>query len=128
VDTVKRLKRMGVRISIDDFGTGYSSLSYLRRFPVDTLKVDRSLIRGVDTDANSAAITAAIAAMAKGLEVDPLAEGVESVGQRDVLTRQGFSRMQGYLFGKPVPTDEFALSLDLSRAMLTPILPIEESR
>jgi diguanylate cyclase (GGDEF)-like protein len=128
VDTVKRLKRMGVRISIDDFGTGYSSLSYLRRFPVDTLKVDRSLIRGVDTDANSAAITAAIAAMAKGLEVDPLAEGVESAGQRDVLTRQGFSRMQGYLFGKPVPTDEFALSLDQSRAMLTPILPIEESR
>jgi diguanylate cyclase (GGDEF)-like protein len=128
VDTVKRLKRMGVRISIDDFGTGYSSLSYLRRFPVDTLKVDRSLIRGVDIDANSAAITAAIAAMAKGLEVDPLAEGVESAGQRDVLTRQGFSRMQGYLFGKPVPTDEFALSLDQSRAMLTPILPIEESR
>ncbi len=129
VDTVRRLKRMGVRISIDDFGTGYSSLSYLRRFPVDTLKVDRSLIRGVDTDANSAAITAAIAAMAKGLEVDPLAEGVESAGQRDVLTRQGFCRMQGYLFGKPVPTDEFALGLDLSQTPLPPmpILPVEES-
>jgi diguanylate cyclase (GGDEF)-like protein len=126
VDTLKRLKRMGVRISIDDFGTGYSSLSYLRRFPVDTLKVDRSLIRGVDTDANSAAITAAIAAMSKGLEVDPLAEGVESAGQRDVLARQGFCRMQGYLFGKPVPTEDFPMELDPS---LTPTtnLTLEES-
>ncbi|MGH7525264.1 MAG: putative bifunctional diguanylate cyclase/phosphodiesterase, partial [Gemmatimonadales bacterium] len=107
VDMLRRLKEFGVRISIDDFGTGYSSLSYLRRFPVDTLKIDRSLIRGVDTDTNSAAITAAIAAMARGLRVDPLAEGVESAGQRDVLIRQGFHRMQGYLFGKPVPIEEF---------------------
>jgi len=128
VDTVKRLKRMGVRISIDDFGTGYSSLSYLRRFPVDTLKVDRSLIRGVDTDPNSAAITAAIAAMAKGLEVEPLAEGVESAGQREVLTRQGFSRMQGYLFGKPVAPEEFSLGLDLGPVASAASLPVEESR
>ena len=108
-----RLRGLGLRISIDDFGTGYSSLSYLRRFPVDTLKIDRSLVRGVDHDPSSAAITAAIAAMAKGLQVEALAEGVESEGQRDVLRRQGYQRMQGYLFGKPVPVEEFSTSAAL---------------
>jgi EAL domain-containing protein (putative c-di-GMP-specific phosphodiesterase class I) len=117
VDTLRRLKAMGLRISIDDFGTGYSSLSYLRRFPVDTLKMDRSLVRGVDVDPNSAAITAAVAAMAKGLEVEPLAEGVETLGQREVLRRQGFQRMQGYLFGKPVPVEELtALELPVDKS------------
>jgi len=109
--TLRRIKELGVRIAIDDFGTGYSSLNYLRRFQVDTLKIDRSLIRGVETDGNSAAVTAAIAALARGLQVTPLAEGVESAGQRDVLCRQGFSCMQGYLFGKPVPVEEFTTAL-----------------
>jgi diguanylate cyclase (GGDEF)-like protein len=117
VDTMRRLKGMGLRISIDDFGTGYSSLSYLRRFPVDTLKMDRSLVRGVDVDPDSAAITAAVAAMARGLEVEPLAEGVETVAQREVLRRQGFQRMQGYLFGKPLPAAELtALELPVDRS------------
>jgi diguanylate cyclase (GGDEF)-like protein len=109
--TLRRVKELGVRISIDDFGTGYSSLNYLRRFQVDTIKVDRSLIRGVDIDANGAAVTAAIAALARGLHVMPLAEGVESAYQREVLARQGFSCMQGYLFGKPVPVEEFTTAL-----------------
>jgi diguanylate cyclase (GGDEF)-like protein len=111
LNTLRRIKEMGVRVSIDDFGTGYSSLNYLRRFQVDTIKVDRSLIRGVDVDANGVAVTAAIAALARGLHVMPLAEGVESASQRDVLARQGFSCMQGYLFGKPVPVGEFTTSL-----------------
>jgi diguanylate cyclase (GGDEF)-like protein/PAS domain S-box-containing protein len=109
--TLRRIKELGVRIAIDDFGTGYSSLNYLRRFQVDTLKIDRSLIRGVETDGNCEAVTAAIAALARGLQVVPLAEGVENKGQRDVLLRQGFSRMQGYLFGKPVPLSEFSTTL-----------------
>ncbi|MGH7498573.1 MAG: EAL domain-containing protein, partial [Gemmatimonadales bacterium] len=109
--TLRRIKELGVRIAIDDFGTGYSSLNYLRRFQVDTLKIDRSLIRGVENDGNSAAVTAAIAALARGLQVVPLAEGVESAGQRDVLLRQGYARMQGYLFGKPVPLEEFTTAL-----------------
>jgi EAL domain-containing protein (putative c-di-GMP-specific phosphodiesterase class I) len=109
--TLRRVKELGVRVSIDDFGTGYSSLNYLRRFQVDTIKVDRSLIRGVDLDANGAAVTAAIAALARGLHVMPLAEGVESAYQREVLARQGFSCMQGYLFGKPVPIEEFTTAL-----------------
>jgi EAL domain-containing protein (putative c-di-GMP-specific phosphodiesterase class I) len=117
-ETLSRLRGLGLRVSIDDFGTGYSSLSYLRRFPVDTLKIDRSLIRGVDHDASSAAITAAIAAMAKGLQVEALAEGVESEGQRDVLRRQGYQRMQGYLFGKPVPVEEFSTTLRAVRGLV----------
>ena len=105
--TLRRIKELGARISIDDFGTGYSSLNYLRRFQVDTIKVDRALIRGVETDGNNAAVTAAIAALARGLEVVPLAGGVESVGQRDLLCRQGYACMQGYLFGKPAPLEAF---------------------
>src|SRR6185312_100613 len=107
LQTLRRIKELGVRISIDDFGTGYSSLNYLRRFQVDTIKIDRALIRGVETDGNNAAVTAAIAALARGLEVVPLAGGVESVGQRDLLRRQGYACMQGYLFGKPAPLEAF---------------------
>ncbi len=112
--TLRRLKELGVRISIDDFGTGYSSLNYLRRFQVDTIKIDRALIRGVETDGNNAAVTAAIAALARGLEVVPLAGGVESVGQRDLLCRQGYACMQGYLFGKPAPVEAFKTTLPWS--------------
>jgi predicted signal transduction protein with EAL and GGDEF domain len=112
---LRRIKELGVRISIDDFGTGYSSLTYLRRFQVDTLKIDRSLIRGVEADGNAAAVTSAIAALARGFQVMPLAEGVESAGQRDVLYRQGFICMQGYLFGKPVPVEEFDPALPVAR-------------
>ena len=109
--TLRRIKELGVRISIDDFGTGYSSLNYLRRFQVDTIKIDRALVRGVETDGNNAAVTAAIAALARGLEVVPLAGGVESVGQRDLLCRQGYACMQGYLFGKPAPVEAFKTTL-----------------
>ncbi len=119
-ETLSRLRGLGLLISIDDFGTGYSSLSYLRRFPVNTLKIDRSLVRGVDHDAASAAITAAIAAMAKGLQVEALAEGVESEAQCEVLRRQGYQRMQGYLFGKPMPVEEFDASLRSGCAAVTP--------
>ncbi len=112
--TLRRIRELGVRISIDDFGTGYSSLNYLRRFQVDTIKIDRALIRGVETDGNNAAVTAAIAALARGLEVVPLAGGVESVGQRDLLCRQGYACMQGYLFGKPVSVEEFKTTLPWS--------------
>ncbi len=109
--TLRRLRDMGVRIAIDDFGTGYSSLSYLRRFPVDMLKMDRSFVRGIEVNPDNAAITAAVAAMARSLRVEPLAEGVERAEQRDVLRRQGFRMMQGYLFGKPLPEAEFATAL-----------------
>jgi EAL domain-containing protein (putative c-di-GMP-specific phosphodiesterase class I) len=79
--------------------------------------MDRSLVRGVDVDPDCAAITSAVAAMARGLEVEPLAEGVETLRQREVLRRQGFQRRQGYLFGKPLPAAELtALELPVDRS------------
>ncbi len=100
------LKAIGVRFAIDDFGTGYSSLSYLKRFPVDTLKVDRSFIKELPGNGDDAAICTAIVAMAHSLNLSVVAEGVETTAQRDLLTRKGFDAAQGYLFGRPVPVED----------------------
>jgi len=120
VDTLKMLKAMGARIAADDFGTGYSSLSYLRRFPIDTLKLDQSFIHEVVSDRGTAAIVAAVIGMAHGLGLEVIAEGVETPEQRTLLFQEGCHIMQGYLFGRPVPAVEFEQLLinrpgDLSR-------------
>ncbi len=107
VQTLEVLKAMGPRISVDDFGTGYSSLSYLRRFPIHTLKIDRSFVNDVTTDPGDAAIVSAIIAMARGLRLEVIAEGVETPDQRTFLLQEGCRLMQGYLFGRPVPAEEF---------------------
>lgn len=101
------LKEMGIRLSIDDFGTGYSSLSYLRRFALDSLKIDRSFIQELPGDANVAAITRAIIAMAHSLRLKVIAEGVETEQQLAFLREEGCDEMQGYLLSKPVPEAEF---------------------
>jgi predicted signal transduction protein with EAL and GGDEF domain len=102
------LKRLGVRISIDDFGTGYSSLSYLKRLPIDTLKIDRSFVRDLESSADNAAIVGAIIAMSKSLKLRVVAEGVETRGQMTRLFEQGCQMMQGFLFAPALPPNEFA--------------------
>ena len=101
------LRAMGVRISLDDFGTGYSSLSYLKRFPVDTLKIDQSFVRDIATDGNSAAIVRAIVSLGHNLNLNVLAEGIETAEQSALLRQNGCNEGQGYLISRPVPEKDF---------------------
>ncbi|HSG93094.1 MAG TPA: EAL domain-containing protein, partial [Methylotenera sp.] len=95
------LHKLGVGIAIDDFGTGYSSLSYIKRFRVHKLKIDKSFIDDIETDADDKAIVGAIISMAKSLDLMTIAEGVETQGQLDLLTQQGCDQIQGYFYSKP---------------------------
>jgi diguanylate cyclase (GGDEF)-like protein len=108
VTTLYALKRLGVRLSIDDFGTGYSALSYLKRLPVDVLKIDQSFVRELTTHPVNATITEAIVRLARGLDLATIAEGVETPEQLLLLGSYGCHRMQGYLFGRPSPPEQFA--------------------
>jgi EAL domain-containing protein (putative c-di-GMP-specific phosphodiesterase class I) len=112
IETLGQLKAKGINISIDDFGTGYSSLSYLKRFPIDTLKIDRSFIDHVATNSDDAAIVTAIIALARSLELKLVAEGVETESQAELLTRSGCDFAQGFLFGPPVAPEEVRALLD----------------
>jgi predicted signal transduction protein with EAL and GGDEF domain len=104
---LQALKELGVSISVDDFGTGYSSLSYLKKLPIDTLKIDRSFVRELETSSDNAAIVAAIIAMSKSLKLRVVAEGVETQGQMNRLFDQGCQLMQGFLFSPAVPGSDF---------------------
>jgi EAL domain-containing protein (putative c-di-GMP-specific phosphodiesterase class I) len=112
VDTLRTLKDLGVRLAIDDFGTGYSALAYLKRLPIDVLKIDQSFVRTLTTDPADATITETIVQLAAGLNLTTIAEGVETLEQLLLLGSYGCTRMQGFLFGKPVPPETFALWLD----------------
>lgn len=107
VAALRRLRAMGVSLAIDDFGTGYSSLSHLKRFPIDTLKIDRSFVQGIPGDGDDTAIVRAIVAMAGGLRLAVLAEGVESEAQRAFLETLGCASAQGWLYGRPQPAAAF---------------------
>jgi diguanylate cyclase (GGDEF)-like protein/PAS domain S-box-containing protein len=104
---MKFLQRRGISFSLDDFGTGYSSLSYLKRLPLNQLKIDREFVKDVLVDANDAAIARMIVALGSSLELEVIAEGVETEQQRDYLKELGCRTYQGYLFGRPVPIDHF---------------------
>jgi len=104
---LQRLSDMGVDLSIDDFGTGYSSLMYLKRLPANELKIDRGFVRDLEQDSDDAAIVSAIVALGQALGLRIVAEGVETDGQQDFLTRLGCDSLQGYLLGQPVPAEQF---------------------
>jgi diguanylate cyclase (GGDEF)-like protein len=105
------IKSMGILVAIDDFGTGYSSLASIKRFPIDSLKIDRSFIKDIPRDADDVAITQAIIAMAHSLDLKVTAEGVETQEQLDFLHHQGCHEFQGFLFKRPQPAPQFAATL-----------------
>ncbi|WP_266168599.1 sensor domain-containing protein [Dyella subtropica] len=106
-----RIKELGISLALDDFGTGYSSLSYLKHFPIDVLKIPRAFVRDIATDTDSAAIADAIITMAQSLEMSVVAEGVETQEQAEYLRQAGCALLQGFLYGAPMPAEEFALLL-----------------
>jgi len=108
---MKRLRQMGVRISIDDFGTGYSSLSYLKRFPIDTVKIDQNFVRDLSDTTNDGAIITAVISMARALNLRVVAEGVETEAQLAFLKRENCEVVQGFLHSRPVSAAEFESSL-----------------
>ena len=105
------LRRAGVRIAVDDFGTGYSSLTHLKRLPIDTLKIDTTFVEGVDIASDDKAIVTAIINLAAALDLDVIAEGVETIGQSLALQRLGCTTAQGYLFARPQPAEHITLQL-----------------
>ncbi len=102
------LNAMGVSIALDDFGTGYSSLSYLKRFPINTLKIDRSFVKDVTTDSDSSAIVDAIIALSRSVDINLVAEGVETAEQYQYLQSKGCREMQGYYISRPLPATKYA--------------------
>ena len=120
VDILNRIKAMGVRLALDDFGTGYSSLSYLRRFPIDVLKIDQSFVHGLKVNSQDEQLISAIIGMGKSLDLNIVAEGVETVEQLKFLQTQLCEEGQGYLFSKAVPSKDFARLLQAGSATLMP--------
>jgi EAL domain-containing protein (putative c-di-GMP-specific phosphodiesterase class I) len=103
---LQRLKALGVTLAIDDFGTGYSSLAYLRRFPMDTLKIDRSFVERLGVQADDATLAGTIVQLGQSLGMSTVAEGIEDYGQFAALRRLGCTHAQGYYFSRPVPAAE----------------------
>jgi len=120
VEELRRLQSLGIRFALDDFGTGYSSLTYIKRFNVDTIKIDRSFVAGVTHSTEDAAIARAIVAMAHSLGLDVVAEGVETTDQLLFLAGEGCDAYQGYYFSEPLTTDEFAAFLEERGAATSP--------
>jgi len=106
IQLMQNIKELGLCLAMDDFGTGYSSLSYLKRFAMDTLKIDRSFVKDLPDDEQDVAIATTIIAMARNLGLKVLAEGAETIEQAHFLQQHGCDEIQGYYFSKPVPAEE----------------------
>jgi predicted signal transduction protein with EAL and GGDEF domain len=111
-EVLAELKAIGVQLALDDFGTGYSSLSYLKRFPIDTLKIDQSFVRDLKTDTDDAGIVTAVIGMGKSLHMRVVAEGVETRAQLEFLQERNCPQGQGFYFSRPVPATEFGRLLE----------------
>ena len=107
ISILHQLKAMGVKLSIDDFGTGYSSLNYLRKFPIDLLKIDKAFIRDVETNHEDRLIVKGIIALAKSLNLEVLAEGVETKEQQFIMEQEGCDYIQGFYIGEPMKSKQF---------------------
>ena len=117
--TLKTLSANGIRIALDDFGTGYASLSHLKAFPVDLLKIDRSFVHHLDTNAEDTAIVDAVVGLGKSLRIDVIAEGIETRAQHNTLVSLGCRYGQGFLYARPMPAAKVArLCADGSRPTL----------
>ncbi len=114
IEKMTALKARGIQFSLDDFGTGYSSLQYLKRLPLDQLKIDQSFVRDIVSDSNDRAIVKTVMAMARSMDLDVIAEGVETEEQRQMLLKKGCRHFQGYLFGRPVPIEELEATMSRS--------------
>lgn len=119
------LKRLGLRLSLDDFGTGYSSLAYLGRFPIDQMKIDRSFVKDIVTDPGAATIATSVISLAHRMRVGVVAEGVETEAQAGYLRQNGCDEIQGYLFSKPLPAEEFAELVRQGETLPMPEAPLQ---